>query len=106
MKQATICTTDLDGWHAINRQATYEKVLAASGLARGWGDCYGHILVATGRAEVMYDPPQPVGLRPPYCRSQEASGHFLDWNGEPSIYGSNGFSVSAALKHDVIQLLR
>jgi histidinol phosphatase-like enzyme (inositol monophosphatase family) len=106
MSQATICTTDLDGWHAVNRQDTYEKVLSSSGLSRGWGDCYGHILVATGRAEVMYDP----RLNPWDCAAlvpilQEAGGHFLDWNGASSIYSGNGFSVNAALKNEVIQLL-
>jgi fructose-1,6-bisphosphatase/inositol monophosphatase family enzyme len=27
-----------------------------SGALRTWGDCYGHVLVATGRAQAMVDP--------------------------------------------------
>ena len=35
------------GWAAWETEA---------GLLRSWGDCYGHCLVATGRADVMLDP--------------------------------------------------
>jgi len=34
----------------------YGSLMARAKLARTWGDCYGHLLVATGWAEVIYDP--------------------------------------------------
>jgi histidinol-phosphatase len=106
LSEATICTTDLGGWQVVDRQAAYEKVLASTGLARGWGDCYGHILVATGRAEVMFDPrlnPWDAAALVPIL--QEAGGHFIDWTGHPSIYSGNGISVNAALKDDVLRIV-
>ena len=36
-----------DGWSGLQGD---------SALQRGWGDCYGHCLVATGRSDVMLDP--------------------------------------------------
>jgi fructose-1,6-bisphosphatase/inositol monophosphatase family enzyme len=33
-----------------------ERLAAHAGWLRTWGDCYGHALVATGRAEAMIDP--------------------------------------------------
>ena len=34
----------------------FETLGRSARLTRGWGDCYGHLLVATGRADVMVDP--------------------------------------------------
>ena len=34
----------------------FEKIMSRAKVTRGWGDCYGHILAATGRIEVMLDP--------------------------------------------------
>ena len=32
---------------------------------------------------------------------EEAGGHFVDWNGEPTIYGGNGVSVAPGPKETV-----
>ena len=75
-------------------------------MSRGWGDCYGHILVATDRAEIMIDPELSAwdaAALVPIVR--EAGGHYLDWNGEESIYTGNGFSVNAALKDEILTML-
>ena len=36
---------------------------------RTWGDCYGYLLVATGRAEVMVDPIMNLWDAAAVCRS-------------------------------------
>ena len=107
LSQALFCTTTVTGWETAGRQDAFETLCRKTRLTRGWGDCYGHILVATGRADVMVDP----GLSPWDAAAlvpilQEAGGHFLDWDGEPSIYTGNGFSVNDALKDAVLQVLR
>jgi fructose-1,6-bisphosphatase/inositol monophosphatase family enzyme len=103
---ATFCTTDLNGWQAEGQAAAYERCLRSVGLARGWGDCYGHILVATGRAEIMVDPrlnPWDAAALVPILH--EAGGHFIDWTGTTTIHGGNGISVNAALKEAVLALI-
>ena len=75
-------------------------------LTRGWGDCYGHALVATGRADIMVDPlMNPWDAAPFVPIMQEAGGHFLDWSGRPTIYSGNGVSVNDALKDTVLDML-
>jgi fructose-1,6-bisphosphatase/inositol monophosphatase family enzyme len=37
---------------------------------------------------------------------QEAGGSFVDWNGEPTIYSGNGLSVNAALKEQILEMLK
>jgi myo-inositol-1(or 4)-monophosphatase len=107
LADALFCVTTISGWERIGRYDAFEKVRSQAKLTRGWGDCYGHALVATGRAEVMIDPlmnPWDAAALVPIV--QEAGGHFCDWSGGASIYAGDGISVNAALKETVLQLLR
>jgi histidinol phosphatase-like enzyme (inositol monophosphatase family) len=107
LSEALFCVTTISGWERIGRYDAFEKIRSQAKLTRGWGDCYGHALVATGRAEVMVDPlmnPWDAAALVPIV--QEAGGHFCDWDGGTSIYAGNGISVNAALKETVLQMLR
>jgi histidinol-phosphatase len=107
LSEALFCITTISGWERIGRYDAFERIRTEAKLTRGWGDCYGHALVATGRADVMVDPLMnawdAAALVPIV---QEAGGHFCDWNGQTSIYSGNGLSVNAALKETVLDLLR
>ncbi len=106
VSEALFCTTDVPDWDTINKRHVFDQMCRETALNRCWGDCYGHILVATGRAEVMIDPLlnawDAAALLPIL---EEAGGHFVDWNGNSTIYSGNGLSVNAALKDSVLQIL-
>ena len=38
------------------KREAYARLQSAVAVSRTWGDCYGYLLVATGRAEIMIDP--------------------------------------------------
>jgi fructose-1,6-bisphosphatase/inositol monophosphatase family enzyme len=107
LSDSLLCFTTVQGFARIGRQDAFEALVAAAGIARGWGDCYGHILVATGRAEVMVDPLMNVwdaaALVPIV---EEAGGHFIDWNGAATANSGNGISVNAALREDVLRITK
>ena len=107
LSEATFCLTNPARWLAIGKREALEGLMTSAQLARGWGDCYGHILVATGRADVMIDPAMnawdAAALLP---IMQEAGGHFIDWSGRPTIYGGNGLSVVPGLKEEVLRRLK
>lgn len=96
-----------DGRMLARRMGTRWPTLeAGAGLLRSWGDCYGHCLVATGRAEVMLDPvmnPWDCGALLPIVR--EAGGWFSDWSGAARIDGGDAVSTNAALRDQVLALL-
>ncbi|MBA2645904.1 MAG: histidinol-phosphatase [Pyrinomonadaceae bacterium] len=73
---------------------------------RTWGDCYGHVLVATGRADVMLDPVMNVwdcaALLPVI---EEAGGTFTDWRGHRTIYGGNAISTNGILLDEVMSII-
>ena len=105
--EALFCFTTVQGFARIGRSDAFEALVQAAGIARGWGDCYGHILVATGRAEVMVDPLMNVwdaaALIPIV---EEAGGHFIDWNGAATAHSGNGISVNAALRDVVLRITK
>lgn len=106
LAEATFCNTNPSRWLAMGKREALETLLTSVQLARGWGDCYGHMLVATGRAEVMIDPAMnawdAAALLPIV---EEAGGHYVDWTGNATIYGGNGLSVVPGLKDEVLKIL-
>jgi histidinol phosphatase-like enzyme (inositol monophosphatase family) len=73
---------------------------------RTWGDAYGHLLVATGRADMMLDPVMNVwdcaALLPIV---EEAGGTFTDWRGNRTIYGGNAISTNRVLFEETMKVL-
>ena len=89
------------------RSDAYDQLVARTRLQRTWGDCYGYVLVATGRAEIMLDPAMnPWDSAPLLPILQEAGGHFTDWMGEATIWGGDAVATNAALHSEVLEVLR
>jgi len=85
----------------------WEKLVRECSLARTWGDCYGHILVATGRAEIMIDPILcPWDAAPFVPILTEAGGRFTDLQGKARFDGDSGVSTNGLLHEKVLNLLR
>jgi histidinol-phosphatase len=98
LSQATVLTTD-DRFPAdAGRRAAFARLSAAAGVSRTWGDCYGYLLVATGRAEAMVDdvvnPWDAAALHPVIT---EAGGAFTDWRGAATAFGGDAIATNAAL---------
>ncbi|HXD34823.1 MAG TPA: inositol monophosphatase family protein [Pyrinomonadaceae bacterium] len=74
---------------------------------RTWGDAYGHVLVATGRADIMLDAVMNVwdcaALLPIL---EEAGGTFTDWKGTATIHGGNAIATNGALFQAVMDVVR
>jgi histidinol-phosphatase len=106
LEEATLVTTDSKTFASAGLDAAYQRVRATTKLERTWGDCYGHILVATGRAEVMLDPIlhewDASALLPIL---EEAGGRFTDWRGLRITNGGNAVSTNFLLHDAILGLL-
>ncbi len=77
-----------------------------AGSRRTWGDCYGHVLVATGRADVMLDPVMNIwDCAPLLPVVEEAGGTFTDWRGQSTIRGGNAISTNGLLFNPVMEII-
>jgi histidinol phosphatase-like enzyme (inositol monophosphatase family) len=90
---ATVLCTDV-----ARLPASVRGVLDGAAIARTWGDCYGHVLVATGRAEAMLDPVlaawDAAALLPIV---DEAGGTAVAFDGRRSAFAGSLCSINAAL---------
>jgi histidinol-phosphatase len=107
LADATILTTD-ERFVGHQRRATSWRQLAARvAMSRTWGDCYGYLLVATGRAELMTDPvlsPWDAAALLPVIT--EAGGVFTDWRGRITAFERAGVvATNAALAGEIRTLL-
>lgn len=106
LSEALLCYTDSTSFAKHNRGAVWQVLAEKSHTLRGLPDAYGHILVATGRAEAMFDPIMNVwdcaALQPIL---QEAGGTFTNWQGQPTIYGEEAISTNGHLLPVLTQLI-
>jgi histidinol-phosphatase len=103
---ATVLTTDERFTAAPSREPAWSRLARNAGLSRSWGDCYGYLLVATGRAEAMLDGAlAPWDAAALFLAVNEAGGVFTDWNGVSTAFGENGVATNAALAASVRALL-
>jgi histidinol phosphatase-like enzyme (inositol monophosphatase family) len=104
---ALLLATDFEACHSYNFGAAAETLQRNVNAYRTWGDAYGHVLVATGRADVMLDPVMNVwdcaALQPIL---EEAGGTFTDWKGNPTIRGGNAISTNGILFNQVMETVK
>ena len=106
LADATVLTTDERFRHTPQHVEGWRSLAAKSAVARSWGDCYGYLLVATGRAEVMIDGIvgawDTAALQPIIT---EAGGVFTDWSGRATAFGGSAIATNAALSREARTIL-
>ena len=106
LEAATVLTTDERFTRTAERREGWQRLAASAAISRTWGDCYGYLLVATGRAEVMVD-----GIVAPWDAAAflpvitEAGGVFTDWKGSPTAFGGSIVATNALLADRARELL-
>jgi histidinol-phosphatase len=98
LQHATTLITDDRFLERPHRRAKWHALSSEAAVARSWGDCYGYLLVATGRAEVMIDDiVNPWDAAAMYPLITEAGGRFTDWRGRDTAFGGDVIATNAAL---------
>lgn len=98
LAQATVLVTDDRAYGLVEKRDAWRRLADAASIARTWGDCYGYLLVATGRAEAMVDPKMnawdAAAVLPVI---EEAGGVFTDFAGARTAFGGDVIATNAAL---------
>jgi histidinol phosphatase-like enzyme (inositol monophosphatase family) len=107
LSAATVLTTDERFGDHPERASAWRDLAARTAVSRTWGDCYGYLLVATGRAELMTDPvlsPWDAAALLPMIT--EAGGIFTDWRGGVTAFERAGVvATNAALADEIRSFL-
>jgi len=107
LDRSVISFTDVNSFKTGGRAEAWERIRRATYYRAGWGDAYGHALVATGRVELMLDPLMSdwdCGPFPPIL--SEAGGYFGDWRGNVTIHGGEALSTTQQLLPEVLALIQ
>lgn len=95
---ATILVTDAEFPSNPGRADAWTRLASQVAVTRTWGDCYGYLLVATGRAELMVDDRlSPWDAGPLIPIITEAGGVYSDWRGGRTPDGGDGFASNTVL---------
>ncbi len=106
LADAVVLTTDERFPDRPVRRESWRTLAATARVVRTWGDCFGYLLVATGRADVMVDdrmnPWDSACLMPII---EEAGGVLTDWRGERTAFGGDTIATNQALAVPVRSML-
>ena len=98
IERATVLVTDDRNFPSTDRRAGWDVLSHRAAVSRGWGDCYGYLLVATGRADVMVDPILNAWDAPPFLPIiEEAGGVFTGWSGRRDAFAGDAIATNRAL---------
>ena len=107
LEDGLLVTSQVDNFSHRKAESAYRELEAEAYVSRTWGDGYGYLLVATGRAEVMVDPivnPWDVAAVAPVI--EEAGGRFSSWSGEFNIRAGHCIGSNGLVHEQVLTRLR
>ena len=106
LHSATLLTTDARFPGRPQRQARWDALSRATRIVRTWGDCYGYLLLATGRADIMVDDQMnPWDAAAVQVVIEEAGGRFTDFRGRATAFGGDSIATNSALDTAVRDIL-
>jgi fructose-1,6-bisphosphatase/inositol monophosphatase family enzyme len=107
LSEGLFLTSEVRSFDAIKRRDVYDRLQSTARLSRTWGDGYGYLMVATGRAELMVDPIMCVWDAAPMVPIlEEAGGKFTDWQGRPTIHSGQGIAANPSVLEDALRITR
>ncbi|QDS95242.1 Histidinol-phosphatase [Roseimaritima multifibrata] len=107
LSEAVFLTSQVDSFEGRGAEAQYKTIEKEAWISRSWGDGYGYLLVATGRADVMVDPEVSVwdvaAIRPVI---EQAGGKFTDWNGLATSRSADAVGTNGKLHKEILATLK
>ena len=103
---ATLLTTDVSCIRRTRHREAFELLLERSHLFRTWGDCYGYLLVASGRADIMLDLDMRIwDIVPLIPVITGANGIITSWSGDDTSQSKSCLATNSSLHPKVMEIL-
>jgi len=107
LREGLFVTSQVDSFAVRGAADVFLQLQTAASITRTWGDGYGYLLVATGRALAMVDPAMNLwdaAAIQPVLR--EAGGTFTDWAGQDTIHHGEGIGTNGRVLAQVLAITR
>jgi histidinol-phosphatase len=103
---AAILTGDVESWYGTEMDLRLRRLESRGRRRRGFGDFWGHMLVARGSAEVMVEPSLSIWDYAPLVPIvEEAGGRVTQTDGSPPKHGGSLLSTNGRLHAEVVAIL-
>jgi histidinol phosphatase-like enzyme (inositol monophosphatase family) len=110
LDDSLLLTSEIEGFREHPRadaMDVFMRLQRSARVARTWGDGYGYLMVATGRAEVMIDPIMNLwDAAPLQTIIEEAGGHFSDWQGNSTVRAGESLATNGLVRDEVLAITR
>ncbi len=107
LAKARVAFTSVNSFTEQGRLDRFLRYVEISKHNRGIGDCYGHMLVASGSIDAMVEPRLSAwDLGPLIVIVEEAGGRFTDIDGNNTIYGQSVVSSNGRIHEAVLGVFR
>jgi myo-inositol-1(or 4)-monophosphatase len=103
LADAVLLTTDFLNVEKYQDIVKFNKLIRKVNCFRGWGDCYGYYLLATGFADIMIDPIMSIwdtAAIVPIIRG--AGGMITDYHGKDPLKGNSIIAASSIIHSQVL----
>jgi len=106
LEHAVLLTSSFEYLLDNDKTRGWEQLVRATQFSRTWGDCYGYLLLVTGRADIMVDPIlNPWDILPIVPIIEGAGGKITAWDGSPLTQGHSAVAAHPAIHSQVIENL-
>ena len=103
-EDAIVLTTDPKSFYSRSKIG-FTKIMRAQQI-RSWGDCYGYLAVACGRADIMIDDViKPWDISAASIIVTEAGGKFSTWDGA-NLLGKDAVATNGLLHAEICESLK
>lgn len=84
----------------------FDELVSKVNIYRGFGDCYGYYLLATGYADIMVDPIMSIwDITAVIPVIEGAGGKITNWHGETAVKSNSCIATAGKIHEDVISIL-
>ncbi len=108
LSNATLLTTDPTYPAKYQNGAAFDALAGSVRLYRGFGDCYGYLMLCAGLVDIMVDPiMNPWDLLPLVPVLKGAGAAITDWHGKPADHmeAKSAIACVPELHGEVLRLL-
>jgi histidinol-phosphatase len=106
LDRAFFLYSSVDDWIFGERRKPFEGLLRDTRRNRGFGDFWGHMLVARGVAEVMVEPDLRIwDWAAPAVIIREAGGRMTTFEGQELADGCSALTTNGSVHDDVVKRL-
>jgi len=101
--ESLVCHASIGDWRTGPHAAGFERLTGTAARTRGFGDFWGHVLVARGAAEVMVEASLHTwDWAAPAAVLREAGGTVTQIDGSPLAHGGSVLSTNGSVHDEVL----